>query len=179
MRLEKQGNAFRRAALVAGALTLTGCVPNAYVYDDVPDLHYRSGGAPYPSAYYRAYPGYFGYAGYYGYPGYYGYAPYPPRVAYYDHDHRGDDCRHDSHRDGDGRGERDRHDRDARDRDGRDRDGKRHDDRHDRRPPDGPRVAPPASQPPPPPREPPGMRALRVQEPKATVKSPDAHKELE
>jgi len=178
MRLEKQGNAFRRAALVAGALTLTGCVPNAYVYDDVPDVHYRSGGVPYPPAYYRAYPGYFGYAGYDGYPGYYAYAPYPPRVVYSDHDHRGDDCRDESHRHGDGRGDRDRHDRDA-----RDRDGKRHDDRHDRRPPDGPRVGPPASQPasqpPPPTREPPGMRALRVQEPKATVKSSDVRKEQE
>jgi hypothetical protein len=63
MRLERQGNAFRRAALVAGALTLTGCVPNAYVYDDVPDVHYRSGGAPYPPAYYSSYQGYYGYQG--------------------------------------------------------------------------------------------------------------------
>ena len=102
MRFDNQGKAVRCAALLAAAFALTACVPSAYVYDDLPSVHYRSGGAPYPPAYYYGYPGYYGYSGYpryYATPRYYGYSPYPPRVLYYDHDHRGDDCRHPSHRD--------------------------------------------------------------------------------
>jgi hypothetical protein len=129
MRFQKQGKVSRCAALVAAALALTACVPSAYVYDDLPSAHYRTGGAPYPPSQYYGYPGYYGYPvypRYYAPPGYYGYSPYPPRVVYYDHDHRGDDCRHPSHRDD------------------RDRQPQDHDVRPDRRPPgQGPAMPPP------------------------------------
>src|SRR5512146_2184558 len=126
MRFDKQGKVFGCAALVAAALALTACVPSAYVYDDLPSVHYGSGGAPYPPQYY-GYPGYYGYPvypRYYATPRYYGYSPYPPRVVYYDHDHRGDDCRHPSHRDGRRDEGRDGHDRNDRDRPPQDRDGR-------------------------------------------------------
>jgi hypothetical protein len=97
MRFDVQGKAFMCVALVAAALALTACVPSAYVYDDLPAVHYRSGGTPHPPGYYYGYPGY---PQYYATPGYYSHSPYPPRVVYYDHDHRGDDCRHPGHRDG-------------------------------------------------------------------------------
>lgn len=77
-----------RIAFVLGTLTLAGCVPGAYVYEDAPAAYYGGGGGYYSSPA----------PAYYGYPGYYSYAPYPPRVVYVDHDHRGDDCRHESHR---------------------------------------------------------------------------------
>ena len=138
MQLDKHGKAFMRIALAAGALVLAGCVPSAYVYDDLPSVHYGSGGAPYPPAYYYGYPGYYGYPRYYATPRYYGYSPYPPRVVYYDHDHRGDDCRHPSHRDGRQGDDRDRHDRNDRDHPPQDHDG-----RPDRRPPgEGPATPP-------------------------------------
>lgn len=142
MRFDEQGKAFRCAALVAAALTLTACVPSAYVYDDLPAVHHGSGGVPYPPAYYYGYPNYYGYPGYPRYyvtPGYYSYSPYPPRVVYYDHDHRGDDCRHPSHRDGRRDDDRGRHDRNDRDHPPPDRDG-----RPDRRPyGEGPAMPPP------------------------------------
>lgn len=196
MPLFEQVDAFRRTALVAGALTLAGCVPNAYLYDDAPAGYYGGGGGSYPSTYYYGYPGYYGSAGYYGQPGYYGYAPYPPRAVYYNHDHRGDDCRHPSHRDGgrhDGRDGHDRDDRDGHDRDGRDRDGDRRDARPGYRLPDGPRLGPPANQPPKHPRgarpdgesrpakapQSSGLRTPRVPEPKEPAKPPEARKELD
>jgi hypothetical protein len=138
MRIEKQGKAFRCAALVAAAVALTACLPSAYVYDDLPSLGHSSGGAPYPPAYDHGYPNYYGYPRYYAPPRYYSYSPYPPRVAYYDHDHRGDDCRHPSHRDGRQGDDRGRHDHNDRDRQPQDRDG-----RPDRRPPGEGPVAPP------------------------------------
>jgi hypothetical protein len=101
---------------VLGALALTGCVQAAYVYE-----------SPSP-AYYGGSYGYYASGGYYGYPGYYGTAYPAPRVVYVDHDHRGDDCRHGSHRDRrpyDHRGDDRRYD------DHRDHD-RRHDDRDDR-----------------------------------------------
>jgi hypothetical protein len=133
MRFERHGNVVTRTALVAGALALAGCVPNAYLYDAAPAVRYGSGGAPYPPAHY------YGDPWYYAHPGVYGHAPYPPRVVYHDHDHRGDDCRHPSHRDGRHGDDRDGHDRNDRDRPPQDRDG-----RPDRRPPDdGPAMPPP------------------------------------
>jgi len=142
MRFDKQGKALRCAVLVAAALTLTACVPSAYVYDDLPAVHHGSGGAAYPPAYYYGYPNYYGYPGYpryYSTPRYYSYSPYPPRIVYYDHDHRGDDCRHPSHRDGRRGDDRDRHDRNDRDHPPQNRDG-----RPDRRPQgEGPAAPPP------------------------------------
>jgi hypothetical protein len=170
MRFDVQGKAFKRAALVAAALALTACVPSAYVYDDLPTVRYRSGGAPYPAGGYYGYPGYLQY---YATPGYYSHSPYPPRVVYYGHDHRGDDCQHPGHRDGRRDDDSDRHDRNDDRNDGgrppQDRDG-----RPDRRPPgegpaaDGgcagsskcrPATAPRSEA------EPRGMRALRVKQP--------------
>jgi hypothetical protein len=187
MQLEIHGTAFRRAIIVAGALALCGCASGAYLYDAEPGVHYR-GSAGYPP-YYSGYPAYSGYLGYYGYPGPYAYpgyyappghyrnAPYPPRVVYYDHDHRGDDCRHESHRRGGGRVDRDRHDRDPHDRDGRYR---RHQDgRQEGRAAEQPRAAPPDVRQPPPSQPARGMRSVRVKEPKQAVKSPEARKELE
>ena len=190
MPVDEQGKAFRRAAIVAASLALTACVPSAYVYDDLPAVHQRSGGAPYPPSHYYGHPGYYGYPGYgqyYATPGYYGYSPYPPRVVYYDHDHRGDDCRHPNHRDGRRDDDRDGHDRNDRDHPPPDHDG-----RPDRRPPGvGPatravtddrgaapyRRQPPAeSRPDEPPR---GMRALRVQQPADPDKKSDARKDLD
>lgn len=208
MRLERQGNAFMRTMIVAGALAVTGCVPNAYVYDDDPGVYYR-GSAGYPP-YYYGYPGNYVYSGYYGHPGYYGYSPYPRRVVYYDHDHRGDDCRHESHRDGRRHDDRDRHDRNDRDHYPLDRDG-----RPVRRPPgevpvtvppqwrnpprgvspegpgappntrptsNDPGAAPDKRRPAAAPRsepEPRGMRALRVPQPADPDKKSEARKELD
>ena len=90
-----------RIACAAGALALAGCVPSAYLYDDPPQAYYGGGYGYYPPP-----------TGYYAYPGYYGPVYAPPRVVYVDHDHRGDDCRHESHRD-----QRPHHDRDRQDRD--------------------------------------------------------------
>ena len=97
--MDDKGKAFTRIALVAGALALAGCVSGGYLYDDSPGVYDR-GSAGYPPYYFYGYPGYYAYPRYYAPPGYYGYSPYPPRVVYHDHDHRGDDCRHPSHRDG-------------------------------------------------------------------------------
>ena len=94
MRPIPRGFSKARIGFVVGALALTGCVPGAYVYEDAPVAYYGGGSAYYTSPA----PAYYGYPGYHGYPGYYRYAPYPPRVVYVDHDHRGDDCRHESHR---------------------------------------------------------------------------------
>jgi len=90
-----------RIACAAGALALAGCVPSAYLYDDPPQAYYGGGYGYHPPP-----------ASYYAYPGYYGPVYAPPRVVYVDHDHRGDDCRHESHRD-----QRPHHDRDRQDRD--------------------------------------------------------------
>ena len=100
MRSNRRGTTPARIAFVAATFTLAGCVPGAYVYEDAPVAYYGGGGAYYSSPR----PAYYGYPGYYNYSGYYSYAPYPPRVVYVDHDHRGDDCRHESHR---GQGPRD------------------------------------------------------------------------
>lgn len=129
MRLNEQHKAFARIALAVGAMALGGCVSDAYLYDDDPGVYYR-GSAGYPPYYTYGYPGSYGYPRYYAPSGYYGYSPYPPRVVYYDHDHRGDDCRHPSHRDGRRGDDRDRHDRNDRDHPPQDRDG-----RSERRPP--------------------------------------------
>lgn len=129
MRISQQVIRFGRVSVVVGALALGGCVSDGYVYDDSPGVYYR-GSAGHPPYYYYGYPGHYGYPRYYAPPGYYGYSPYPPRVVYYDHDHRGDDCRHPSHRDGRHGDDRDHHDRNDRDRPPQDRDG-----RPDRRPP--------------------------------------------
>jgi hypothetical protein len=138
MRLDEQVNAFRCAAVAVGALALAGCVSDSYIYDDDPGVHYR-GSVGYPPYYFYGYPGHYGYPRYYAPPGYYGYSPYPPRVVYYDHDHRGDDCRHPSHRDGRRHDDRDRDEHGDRDRPPQDRDG-----RPDRRPPGvGPATPPP------------------------------------
>lgn len=94
MRPIPRGFSKARIGFVVGTLALTGCVPGAYVYEDAPVAYYGGGSAYYTSPA----PAYYGYPGYHGYPGYYRYAPYPPRVVYVDHDHRGDDCRHESHR---------------------------------------------------------------------------------
>jgi len=182
MQLEIHGIQFRRAIVVAGALALGGCASGAYLYDAEPGVHYR-GSAGYPP-YYSGYPAYSGYVGYYGYPGpyaypgyyappgRYAYAPYRPRVVYYDHDHRGDDCRHESHRSGGGRVDRDRHDRDGRDRG-------HQDDRQERHAAEGPRAAPPDVRQPPASQPARGMRSVKVKEPKQAVKSPEARKDLE
>ena len=100
MRSNRRGTTPARIAFVAATFALAGCVPGAYVYEDAPVAYYGGGSAYYssPAPAYYGYPGYYGYSGYYGYPGRYSYAPYPPRVVYVDHDHRGDDCRHESHR---------------------------------------------------------------------------------
>ena len=181
MRLDKPLYALRCAAVAVGALALAGCVSDAYLYDDDPGVYYR-GSAGYPP-YYYGYPRYYGYPGYYAPPRYYGYSPYPPRVVYYDHDHRGDDCRHPSHRDGRRDDDRDRHDRNDRDRPPQDRDG-----RPDRRPQgEGPATddrggAPNKRRPPAEPRpdEPPrGMRALRVKQPDDPDRKPEARKDLD
>jgi hypothetical protein len=74
-----------RNALLLGASVLAGCVPAAYVHD-IPGTYYGGTGT------YQPPPAY-----YYGATRYYGYVPYAPRVVYVEHDHRGDDCRHDSH----------------------------------------------------------------------------------
>jgi hypothetical protein len=94
MRSNRRGTTPARIAFVAATFTLAGCVPSAYVYEDAPVAYYGGGSAYYSSPA----PAYYGYPGYYGYSGYYSYAPYPPRVVYVDHDHRGDHCRHESHR---------------------------------------------------------------------------------
>jgi hypothetical protein len=208
MRLDRQLNAFRCAAVAVGALALAGCASDSYLYDDGPGAYYR-GSAVYPP-YYYGYPRNYGYPGYYARPGYYGYSPYPPRVVYYDHDHRGDDCRHPSHRDGKRGDDRDRHDRDDRDHPPPDRDG-----RPDRRPPgDGPATPPPQWRNPPrgvspegpgappharpttgdpgavpdkrrpstaprPETEPRGMRALRVRQPDDPDKKSEARRQLD
>jgi len=187
MRLDRQGTAFTCAALVAATMALTACVPGAYVYDNPPAVHYRSVGSPYPPAHYYGYPSnydYAGYPGYYATPGHYGDMPYPPRMVHFDHDHRGDDCRDPSHRDGRRGGDRDRNDRNGRDRSPQGRDG-----RPDRRPsgeapatpspqwrdpprgasPEGP-GAPPQSR---------GMRARRVPEVREPRKPPEERKELD
>ena len=172
MRCDNQGKAFRRIALAVGALVLGGCASDSYLYDGDPGVYYR-GGAGYPPYYYGQ-PGYYGYPGYYARTGYYGYSPYPPRVVYYDHDHRGDDCRHPSHRDGQRGDDRDRHDRNVRDHPPQDHDG-----RPDRRPPGAvpdkrrPSAAP-RSEP-----EPRGLRALRVKQPDDADKKSEARKELD
>lgn len=136
---------FSRMHLACVALALAGCVPTTYVYDDAP-APYDGGGYGHhaPSAGYYAYPGYYAYAGYYAYPGYYAYSGYygavhaAPRLVYHHHDHRGDDCRHESHR------ER----RPPGDRDGRDHGRPQHArDDHPQGPLRG--VAPPADRPPP------------------------------
>jgi len=138
MRLDKRGKALARITLAMGALVLGGCVSDGYVYDDGPGVYYR-GSAVYPPYYFYGYPAYYGYPRYYAPPGYIGYAPYPPRFVHYDHDHRGDDCRHPSHRDGRRDDDRDHHDRNDRDHPPQDRDGRPH-----RRPPgDGPVTPPP------------------------------------
>ena len=181
-----------RAAIATAALVLAGCVPNAFVYDDLPGVHHRSGATPYPP-HYQGYPGYYGYPPYYAAPGYYGYSPYPPRAVYYDHDHRGDGCRHRSHRDGRRDDGRDRHDRDGRDQSPRDREGRDQsprdrDGRPDRRPPGellatderctaSNRCGAPAT-----PRadpQPRGMRAQRVPKPEVQAGKPEARKELD
>ena len=163
MRPDKQGKAFTRMALAVGALALGGCVSHSYLYDDDPGVYYR-GSAGYPPHYYYGYPGHYGDPRYYAPPGYYGYSLYPPRVVYQDHDHRGDDCRHPSHREGRRDDDRDRHDRSDRDRLPQDREG-----RPDRRPPGEPR-----------PDDPPrGMRALRVQQPADPDKKSEARRQLD
>jgi hypothetical protein len=86
-------------ACAAGAIALAGCVPSAYLYDDPPPAYYGGGNGYYPPP-----------TGYYAYPGYYGPVHAPPRIVYVDHGHRGDDCRHESHRD-----QRPHHDRDRQD----------------------------------------------------------------
>ena len=146
MRFDKQRKAFTRITLAVAATVLGGCVSDAYLYDANPGVYYR-GSAGYPPYYSYGYPGYYGYPRYYAPSGYYGYSPYPPRVVYYDHDHRGDDCRHPSHRDGPRGDHPDRHDRNDRDHPPPDRDG-----RPDRRPPgEGPATPPaPADRPLPP-----------------------------
>lgn len=137
MRISQRVVRLGRVTVIMGALALGGCASNAYRYDDDPGVYYR-GGAGYPP-YYYGHPGYYGYPGYYARPGYFGYSPYPPRVVYHDHDHRGDDCRHPSHRDGRRGDDRDHHDRNGRDRQPQDLDG-----RPDRRPPgEGPATPPP------------------------------------
>lgn len=122
------GVALRRIACAAGVLALAGCVPSAYVYDDSPSMYHGDGYGYYPPP-----------SGYYAYPGYYRPVYPPPRVVYVDHDHRGDDCRHDSHRDP----------RPPRDRDGQDRDPGPHDGRQDREPRGVRGVSPPADRAPP------------------------------
>jgi len=189
MKIIQQGGRFGRAALVVGALALGGCVSDAYLYDDDPGVYYR-GSAGYSPNFFYGDPGHYGYPRYYAPPGYYGYSPYPPGVVHYDHDHRGDDCRHPSHRDGRRDDDRDRHDRNDRDRQPQDRDG-----RPDRRPPDeGPATPaarpatnepgaapnerrPPAESRPDEPRR--GMRALRRQQPADPGQKSEARKELE
>lgn len=154
MRSFKQANTVGRLALVAGALVLTGCVSDAYVYDDLPAVRQGSGSAPYPPSYYYGdpyYAGYYGYPGRYGHPGYYGYSPYPPRVVYHDHDHRDDDCHHPSHHDGRPHEDRDHQDRDHQDRDPRDGRPRDRDGHAEPRPPAEPRSEP----------APRGMRVLR------------------
>jgi hypothetical protein len=118
---------------------LTGCVPAGYVYDGTP---YAQGGAyGYPAT-----------PPYYGYAEYYGRTYYPPRVIYVDHDHRGDDCRHESHGNWRSHNGRDGH--------GDDRHGNG-DARHERDRPDGDGARPPADRRPPsgpaPGRAPPGV----------------------
>lgn len=207
MQSDKPLYALRCAAVAVGALALAGCVSDAYLYDADPGVYYR-GSAGYPP-YYYGYPRHYGYPGYYAPSGYYGYSPSPPRVVYFDHDHRGDDCRHPSHRDGRRGDGRDRDEHNDRDRPPEDRDG-----RPERRPqgqgpatpppqwrnpprgvsPEGPgappqaqpttddRGAAPNKRPPAEPRpdEPPrGMRALRVKQPGDADGKPEARKELD
>jgi len=117
-----------RIACAAGALALAGCVPSAYLYDDPPQAYYGGGYGYHPPP-----------ASYYAYPGYYGPVYAPPRVVYVDHDHRGDGCRHESHRD-----QRPHHDRDR-----QDRDPGPHDGREDREPQGVRGMSPPADRPPP------------------------------
>jgi hypothetical protein len=185
MRLDWQLSALRCAAIAVGALALAGCASDSYLYDDDPGVYYR-GSAGYPP-YYSGCPRYYGYPGYYAPPRYYGYSPYPPRVVYYDHDHRDD----------------------------RDHPPQDHDGRPDRRPqgegpatpppqwrtpprgvsPEGP-GAPPQARPTPDdrgaapnkrrppaaprPDEPPrGMRALRVKQPDDPDRKSEARKELD
>lgn len=182
MRFERHGKALMRAAIATAALVLAGCVPNAFVYDDLPGVHHGSRATLYPP-HYQGYPGYYGYPPYYAAPGYYGYSPYPPRAVSYDHDHRGDECRHPSHRDGRRNDGRDRHDRDGRDQPPRDRDG-----RPDRRPPgeapatDGRCAGSNRCRAPATPRadpQPRGMRAQRVPKPDVQAGKPEARKELD
>lgn len=142
MRSSGRGKRATRVAMVSSALALAGCVPGAYLYEDAPGAYYGGTGAHYaPPAYY------------YGSPGYQYYPPYPPRVVYVDHDHRGEDCRDESHR----------HDGDHND---------RNDQRHHRGPPGGAQVVPPATPPTKrearangsgPPASPPGQRDSRRQ----------------
>lgn len=127
MRSNGRDGSATRVALVLGTLAVAGCVPGAYVHE-VPGTYYGGSGTYYPPP-----------THYYGSPGYYGYAPYAPRVVYVDHDHRGDDCRHQSHRGGnDHNDHNDRNDRDD-----------RIDQRHHRDPPAGPQAGagPPAATP--------------------------------
>jgi hypothetical protein len=91
---------------VAGTLALAGCVPSAYVYDDAPTAYYGGG-----YAYQLPPAGYYAYPGHYAAPGYYAPVYAPPRVVYVDHEHRGDDCRHESHREQRSPGDRDGQDR--------------------------------------------------------------------
>jgi hypothetical protein len=127
-----------RIALGLGASALAGCVPAAYVHD-VPGTYYGGAGT------YQSPPAY-----YYGAPRYYGYVPYSPRVVYVDHDHRGDDCRHDSHRRGDDRNDR-------------------NDQRHHRNPPPDGQAGPPAGR----------SRAQQVEDRAGPVKRSEERREVE
>jgi hypothetical protein len=96
---------------------MAGCVAPAWVQDTPSPYAYGPGYGSYEVSP-PAYPAYY-YAP--GHSSYYGYPRFPSRVVCLDHDHRGDDCRHESHRD---RHEGDRGGRDAdRDGDHRPRDG--------------------------------------------------------
>lgn len=122
------GVSISRIAWAVGTLALAGCVPGAYVYDDSPTMYYGGGYGYYPPP-----------NGYYAYPGYYAPVYSRPRVVYVDHDHRGDDCRHESHRDP----------RPHRDRGEQGRDQGPGDDARDREPRGVRGMSPPADRPPP------------------------------